>query len=159
MRKLLKILTRVLTFFTPGRFRGFVNYETVSFLFFGGLTTLISIALFALFHYIAGMGVAMAGIVSDVLAVIFAFFTNKIYVFESTSWSPKIVVPELIKFGAARAFTIVLGILALVLLVDVMGFNAMLMRLLTIIFIHVLGNYVLSKWLVFTTKGEHDDTR
>ena len=152
MKNLLTFLTKILAFFVPKRFKDFVNYETVSYLFFGGLTTLVGIGFFALFHYFVGMGVAMAGIGSDVLAVIFAFFTNKIYVFESPSFKPGVFVPELVKFGASRVLTIVLGILALVLLVDILGFNAMLMRLLTIVLIHVIGNYVLSKWIVFARK-------
>ncbi|MCL2528153.1 MAG: GtrA family protein [Defluviitaleaceae bacterium] len=150
MKNLLKFLTKILVFITPKRFNKFVNYETVSYLFFGGLTTLVGLGFFVLFHYFVDMGVAAAGILSDVLAVIFAFFTNKIYVFESPSFSPRTFVPELLKFGVSRLLTIVLGILALVLLVDILGFNAMLMRLLTIVFIHVLGNYVLSKWIVFS---------
>jgi len=154
MKKLINLLTNILTkillFFTPKRFHRFVNNETVGFLLFGGLTTVLSIVLFALAHYTLAFGVAIAGILSDVLAIIFAFITNKIYVFESSSWQPKTLIPELTKFGAARAFTVVLGILALVLLVDIWGFNAMLMRIITIIIIHMLGNYALSKWLVFT---------
>jgi len=126
-------------------------------LFIGGLTTLVSLALFALFYYVFGLWVALAGILSDVLAIIFAFFPNKVLVFESNQWHAKVLVPELIRFGISRAFTVILGIQALVLLVDVLGFNAMLMRFLIIVFVHVLGNYALGKWLVFRNKGDEND--
>jgi len=153
MKTIIDLLTKILAFFVPKKFAGFVNHETVSYLLFGGLTTLVSIGLFALFYYLIGMSVLVAGIASDVLAIIFAFITNKIYVFESPSWQPKILLPELIKFGASRALTVVLGIWALVLLVETLGLNAMAMRILTIVVIHVMGNYVLSKWIVFTDKS------
>ena len=114
---------------------------------------MVSLGFFALFHYFVGLSVAMAGAASDVLAIIFAFVTNKIYVFGSPNWRPKTLLPELIKFSASRALTVVLGIWALVVLVDNLGFNAMLMRLLTMVVIHVIGNYILSKWVVFTKRG------
>ncbi|MCL2572844.1 MAG: GtrA family protein [Defluviitaleaceae bacterium] len=158
MKKILELLTRILLFFTPGKLKGFVKYETVSYLFFGGLTTLLSIGLFWVFHYVIGHQVVIAGTISDVLAIIFAYFTNKIYVFESPSWKPRILVPEMIKFGTSRILTVVLGNLALVLLVDVLDFNAMLMRIITIVIIHVIGNYILSKWIVFVKKGDTNDS-
>ena len=149
MKTIIDLLTKILAFLTPKRFKKFVNRETVSYLLFGGLTTLVSLVFFALFLYVIGFGVFMAGMLSDVLAIIFAFVTNKIYVFESPSWRPGTLLPEVVKFAASRALTVVLANWALVLLVDNLGFNAMLMRFLTIVIIHVLGNYVLSKWLVF----------
>jgi len=153
MKNLINFLIRVLSFFVPKRFRRFLNYETVSYLFFGGLTTLVTLVSFALFFYTIGTGGAIAGAVSNVLAIIFAFITNKLYVFESKSWQSGVLVPELVKFGASRAFTLVLDTIVLWLLIDYFGFNAMLMRLLTTVVIHVIGNYALSKWIVFTKKG------
>ena len=129
-----------------------MNYETVSYLFFGGLTTLVALGLFAVFYYGVGVGGATASAASDVLAIIFAFITNKLYVFESKSWQSRIFLPELLKFGASRALTLALSVLAMLLFVDYLGFNAMLLRLLTLVIIQVMGNYVLSKWLVFTKK-------
>ncbi|MCL2362615.1 MAG: GtrA family protein [Defluviitaleaceae bacterium] len=158
MKKFIEFLIRILAFFVPKKFMRFFNHETVSYLFFGGLTFLVSVLFFALFYYSLGMRVALAGTVSDVLAIIFAFFTNKIFVFESPEWRAKVLVPELVKFGISRALTLVLGILALVLLVDILGYHAMVMRVLTTIIIVIIGNYVLSKWLVFTSKGESNES-
>ena len=156
MKNLINFLTRILRIFVPKRFAHFLNYETVSYLFFGGLTTVVGLGSFALFHYAFDMSGAMAGALSNVLGIIFAFFTNKLFVFESPSWQPSVFLPELVKFGASRALTFVLDILALRLLVDIWGFNAMLMRLLSIAIIVVIGNYALSKWLVFTRPPEEN---
>ena len=153
MKSLINLLTKILAFFVPKRFGHFLTYETVSYLFFGGLATIVSIGSFALFIYL-GMATAAANIASNILAIIFAFFTNKIYVFESPGWGVKVLLSEIVKFGASRAFTTIVETLALVLLVDVMGFNEMIMKLITMIVIQVMGNYVLSKWIVFTDKDQ-----
>jgi len=137
----------------PKRFRHLLTYEAVSYLFFGGLTTVVALGTYALFIYYLGMSVAMAGAVSNALAIVFAFVTNKLFVFESPGWRAKILLPELVKFGASRVFTSVVEILALVLLVDVIGLNAMIMRFFTMVIIQVAGNYVLSKWVVFTKRS------
>ena len=154
MKTIINLLTKILAIFVPKRFAHLVNYETVSYLFFGGLTTLVSMGSFALLIYI-GMGTATANIVSNVLAIIFAFVTNKMFVFESSSWRMGVLLPELIKFGASRAFTTLVETLALMLLVDILGFDPLIMKALTMMFIQVIGNYALSKWVVFTAaKGE-----
>ena len=153
MKKIIGLLIKIMAVFVPRRYRHFLTYEIVSYLLFGGLTTLVGLGFFALFYYVLGLGVVVAGTASDVLAIIFAFVTNKLYVFESSSWRGGVVGPELVKFGASRALTTVLGILALALLVNTLGFNALVMRFLTIVIIQVLGNYVLSKWVVFARRG------
>jgi len=158
MKRLIELLIKLLAIFTPKRLHRFLSYETISYLFFGGLATLVSIGTFALFFYAVGLNGAIAGAISNVLAIIFAFVTNKLWVFESPSWGRGILVPEMIKFGISRGFTLILDVLALMLLVDRFGFNAMLMRLVTMIVIQVIGNYAFSKWLVFTKKGEQNDT-
>ena len=154
MKTIINLLIKILHIFAPKRFTHLLNYETVSYLFFGGLTTVVGLGSYAFFIYYFGMGAAVAGAVSNVLAIIFAFVTNKAYVFESPSWQPRILLPELVKFGAARALTFILDVLALALLVDMLGFNAMHIRLLTMVVIHFIGNYALSKWVVFTKKEE-----
>ena len=151
---IIDLLIRILAVFVPRRFRHLLTYEIVSYLFFGGLATLVSLGSFAVFIYVLGMGVAMAGAVSNGLAIIFAFVTNKLFVFLSPSWRAGAVLPELVKFGASRVFTSVVEILVLVLLVDVAGLHPMIMRLLTMVVIQVIGNYVLSKWVVFARRGQ-----
>ena len=152
MKTLINFLTKILAFFVPKRFAGFLTYETVSYLFFGGLTTVIGLGTYALFFYGLGMSAVLASLLSNGLAIVFAFVTNKIYVFESPSWQFRILLSEIVKFGASRALTTALEALALWVLVDRLGFNAMAMRLLTMAIIQVIGNYALSKWVVFTNR-------
>jgi len=152
---MIDLLIKMSHVLVPKRFRHLLNYETVSYLFFGGLTTLVGLGAYALFIYGFDMSVAMAGAVSNALAIIFAFVTNKIYVFESLGWRAGVLLPEIVKFSASRVLTSVVEILVLVLLVDVIGLNAMVMRLLTMVIIQVAGNYVLSKWVVFKKRDNN----
>jgi len=154
MRNFINFLTRILQFFVPQRFASFLNYETVSYLFFGGLTTVIGFATYAFFIYFAGFTAAIATAISSVLAIIFAFITNKIFVFESPSFRPAVLFAEIAKFGVSRAFTMLIEVLVIALLVDRWGFNALLMRLVTLVVIQVIGNYALSKWIVFARSSD-----
>ena len=113
---------------------------------------MVGLGSYWLFIFYLEMGIATANNISNVLAIIFAFFVNKMFVFRSPGWRPRILVPELVKFGASRAFTSVVETLVLMLLVDWLGLHAMLMKLLTMVFIQVIGNYVLGKWVVFTRR-------
>lgn len=128
-----------------------LNYETISYLICGVLTTLIGFGSFVLLIY-AGFGTATANTVSTVLAVLFAYFANKVFVFKSTSWGIKFVAEEFVKFCSGRLVMFIAETLLLVLLVDVLGFNSTIMKAFTIMLV-VVGNYCFSKWVVFTKKG------
>ena len=128
-----------------------LNYETISYLICGVLTTLIGFGSFVLFVY-TGFGTATANALSTVLAVLFAFFANKVFVFKSFSWSIKFVVGELIKFCSGRLVMFVAETLLLVLLVDVFGLSSVIMKAFTMTLV-VVGNYCISKWFVFRGGG------
>ena len=125
--------------------------ETISYLIVGGCTTVLGWTIFTLaLHF--GFGTVFANNLSNGIAMAFAFFTNKIFVFRSASWDKKQALPELVKFLSARLLTHVLETAALFVLVDVWELPGFVMKGLTLFFIQVLGNYALSKWVVFVKK-------
>ena len=128
----------------------YLNRETISYLICGVLTTLVSFASYVLCVHL-GLSTVMANTISNVLAILFAYVTNKIFVFQSPSWALNILVPEFLKFCGARLGTFIVETMLLVLLVDVMNLPSILMKGITTILV-VVGNYVLSKWMVFTKK-------
>ena len=69
-----------------------INKETISYVVFGVLTTVINIVVFNLCEYI--MDYKVANVIAWIAAVAFAFVTNKLYVFESKSWEIKLVGKE-----------------------------------------------------------------
>jgi len=99
-----------------------------------------------------GMGTVAANNAANAAAILFAFVANKTVVFRSSSWSAREVLPEIAKFLASRLFTHVLETVALYILVDRFYLHAIAMKGLTMVFIQILGNYALGKWVVFVKK-------
>ena len=125
----------------------FFNYETASYLICGGLTTLVGFGSFVLLAYL-GFSTAFANTVSTALAVLFAYFANKVFVFRSARWSLKFIAEEFAKFCSGRLVMFVVETSLLVLLVDIVGLNSALMKAFTLVLV-VVGNYCFSKWIVF----------
>ena len=147
--------------------------EIISYLFWGVMTTLVSWLTYALFDLVfRGVGaqlhvfwlsisvtVLMDSILSWICAVLFAYVTNKLWVFESKSWDRQVVWPEIAKFFSARAATGVLEIVAVPLLTaigldqTIFGVEGMLAKVIVTVVVVIL-NYILSKLLVFRTKTD-----
>ena len=123
------------------------NKETVTYIIFGVLTTIVSILVYnACIDY--GMSTAKSNTISTVIAVSFAFITNKIWVFESRDFGVKTIALEFLKFGAGRVVTFLIETGLLIFMVDMMMLNAKGCKYFTQVIIIVL-NYVISKFAVF----------
>lgn len=88
--------------------------EIIMYLIFGVLTTFVAWVSYAIFTKMiptisfAGITIAhttSANVLSWICGVIFAYVTNKIWVFESKSWKPSIAFKELWQFTASRLIT------------------------------------------------------
>ena len=136
--------------------------EILSYLFFGFLTTLISILTFGIFNAALGEKLYLiSNIFSWVISVAFAFVTNKIYVFRSLEWNVKILRTELFGFVGARIFSLVLEEAGLFLLMDIIKFNSFETRVLSFSItggfiskiimqiVVVITNYFFSKFIIF----------
>lgn len=131
----------------------YVKYkEPLLYLFFGGLTTLISIFVFWLFNSPLGLNELVANLISWLLAVLFAFLTNKTWVFQSGG-QEKGFLSLMLSFYAGRLVTLGLEELLLLVFITWLGFNSMAVKIAAQIVVIVL-NYVISKLLVFRDKGE-----
>ena len=150
----------------------FIRYrEIISYLFWGVMTTVVSWVTYALFDllfrgvaaelHVFGLSVSVEVLLDSVLswicAVLFAYVTNKLWVFESKSWEKQVVLPEVVKFFSARAATGVLEIVGVPLLTalgldqTIFGVEGMLAKVVVSVIVVIL-NYVLSKLLVFREK-------
>ena len=124
-----------------------INRETISYLIVGLCTTIISLVSFAASVFF-GAGTALSNTLSHILATLFAYLTNKVIVFRVSNWKPTHLFKEFVKFIGARVFTYIGETALLVLLVDFFGFHAMVMKMFTMSLV-ILGNYFLSKFMVF----------
>lgn len=136
----------------------FVKYkEVISYLFFGGLTTVVSWGSYALFEKLCGMSINLSNIFSWVCAVIFAYITNKLFVFNSKEKSTKGLLKEIGLFLSARVFSGLFEIVSVPFLVwcglnqTIFGIEGMVSKVVVSIGVVIL-NYILSKLIVFKKK-------
>ena len=125
------------------------KYEDVlSYLFFGGLTTVVNYLVYLPCHNLLGISAGVSNAIAWVFAVAFAYLTNKPFVFRSHDWSLKTVIPELTKFVGSRIASGALETGIIFLTVDLLRWNGNVMKLVTSVLV-VIINYVASKLLVF----------
>ena len=125
--------------------------DILTYLLFGVLTTLVNYVVYLPCYNLLGLSAVVSNVAAWVVAVAFAYVTNKPFVFRSHDWSAKTVIPELTKFVGTRVASGALESGILWLAVDLLGQNGNLWKLLTSVLV-VIANYVGSKLLVFRTK-------
>ena len=127
------------------------HWDIVSYLFFGVCTTIVNYLIYIPCYNLLGMSASVSNMVAWVVAVAFAYLTNKPFVFKSNDWSASTVVPELTKFVGCRIGSGVAETIVLFLAVDLLGWNGNIWKLVTQVMVTVL-NYVASKLVVFRKK-------
>lgn len=123
-------------------------YDVISYLFFGGLTTVVNYLVYLPCYNWWGISSSVSNMIAWVAAVAFAYLTNKPFVFKSHDWSAKTVWPELTKFVGCRIGSGILETLFLLVTVDILCWNGNWMKLITSVLVVIL-NYFGSKFLVF----------
>ena len=124
-----------------------LNKETFLYLVFGVLCTLLNIITYKIctmfnIYYI------VSNIIAWLISVIFAFYTNKYFVFEKKE---KTTLKEFINFISSRLFTGGLDLSLMYTTVSLLCFDDFIMKILINIIVIIL-NYVLSKLFVFKKK-------
>ena len=129
----------------------FVNRETLSYLIFGVLTTLVDWISYAVFRH-NGMNYRMATICCQAAAILFAYVTNKIWVFRSYNFSPVYLLKEMASFFSCRILTSVFTYVALNVLGDAMGMRQDKICKIVVSAISLVLNYIISKLFIFKKK-------
>lgn len=146
--------------------------EIITYIIFGVLTTVVSWGTYIVFVDKLKMPVFWGNLLSWVCAVAFAYITNKLWVFDSKSFKPSVLVKEIISFVASRGITGVLEIVCVPLLAKT-GFDNIFYRLvegigikMQILFTDgiyskvalavfvVILNYFFSKFIIFKNKKD-----
>ncbi len=139
--------------------RKLISREVFSYLFFGVLTTVVNFIVFALcenrMHYL------LANAIAWVAAVVFAFVTNKLFVFDSKSWKPNVLFKEAVSFTGARLLTLGLEEVCLWLMIELLHLEKvlalpfisgeMVIKIIISVIVVIL-NYVFSKLIIFKKK-------
>ncbi len=141
--------------------------EIITYVIFGGLTTLVNFLTFTLFRALLGEEVYLLNnAVAWFVSVVFAYITNKLFVFESKSFEAKILLKEVTEFFGARIFSFGVEEGGMWLFVDLLGFSdysvsilgaeisGQLIAKLLLAVIVVIINYFASKLVIFRKKKE-----
>lgn len=127
--------------------------EIISYVIFGVLTFFVDLGVFSIFDFLLDLnadGVLMhlCSITSTILAITFAYVTNRKFVFKSRVTGRKGIIKEITEFYSARILSLVIAEVLMQITVISLGFDAILMKFLINIIVIVL-NYIFSKFWVF----------
>ena len=122
--------------------------EFLLYIGFGALTTLVNFVTYYLFYNMLNVSNVLSTIISWVFSVIFAYVTNKLFVFESRSFKASVLMREAIAFFSARAISGALDVGFMCLTVDILLLNGNICKIVSNVFVIIL-NYIFSKLWIF----------
>ena len=123
------------------------------YLIFGVLTTAVDYAISNYLFYMAGMGAVFSQTIAWIAAVLFAFVTNKWWVFHSRTLEPAAVWREFVSFVACRAATGIFTMIGMIVMVDGLRWNEFFGKL-VVSAVSLVLNYVLSKLFIFKRNAD-----
>ena len=141
-----------------------LNRETILYLVFGVATTVVNYVVFTIFYNILfeNSRTLLSNAIAFAAAVVFAYVVNKMYVFESKSWSVEALKKEIPPFLSARIGSFLIEELGLMFSERVLKLNGVILFTIAgteidgimvakilLSFIVVVLNYIFCKWFVF----------
>lgn len=127
--------------------------EVILYVFWGGMTTLVNIVVYYLFYDIWHIANVPSTAIAWLVSMLFAFVTNKIWVFNSRNTDWITTLKELISFTGFRLLSGVCDVGIMYLGVDVMHGNGLLWKILANVIVVIL-NYIFSKFFIFKKKAD-----
>lgn len=125
--------------------------DVILYLFFGVCTTVINLAVFWVLNSPLKVNELIANIIAWVLAVLFAFFTNRDLVFHAGKNGS--FFSQMLKFYLGRAITLALEELILLVFITLLHLNSMAVKIFAQVIVIIL-NFVISKLIIFKKRKE-----
>ena len=129
--------------------------EYFLYLLFGGLTTVVNYAVYIPLTRFLGLDEIVANVIAWIVAVAFAYVTNRIWVFESRATGAKAVTLEIVKFVTGRLVTLGTETLLLWIFVDICHFNDIVIKIIASV-VTIILNYIFSKFIIFKKGGKNE---
>lgn len=126
--------------------------EGLLYLFFGGCTTLVNIISFFVLRKLK-ISIYISNIIAWFISVVFAFVTNKLFVFESRGKSLKETFKEGVSFFLFRVASLLFDMGIMYILIDLLSSNEMISKIISNIFVIII-NYVFSKLFIFSSNKD-----
>ncbi len=136
------------------RFPWAINRETISYIVFGVLTTLINLLVYGICYNTFKIHNLISNIIAWVAAVLFAYVVNKRFVFRSKTYTTAQTIREFKLFVGARLFSLAFDELGMWLTVNKLSLNGGISKIIMNIFV-LVSNYFFSKLIIF--KSERPD--
>ena len=102
--------------------------EVLLYLFFGAITTLVSIGSYAVCLYTFHIPALVSNVISWILAVLTAYVTNRIWVFDSSAKGMQAVLKEMAAFFGGRLFSLLVEELIILIFITWLSCNGMVVK-------------------------------
>ena len=122
--------------------------EICLYLFFGVLTTAVNVAVYFVMFEVLMLPNVVSSIAAQVAAILFAYITNKIWVFRSRGWRLRTLIFEIVSFFGCRMASAAFDVLFMWVTVDLLSWWPLWMKIIANAVVVIL-NYVASKYLIF----------
>ena len=126
--------------------------EMVRYVIAGGLTTAVNLVSFFVLRLVTDLSRSEANVIAIMLAILFAYFTNRNFVFESKSVGFKAITREIVSFFACRIFSMVIDALIYFVGCTLLKMPDFIVKFIGQVVVIIL-NYVFSKLIVFKKKN------
>ena len=127
--------------------------ELILYVFFGGLTTLVNWGGYWILADVFRVPYLWATAIAQILSILFAYVTNRIWVFESKAKGFSAIFWEMVRFFGCRGASFVLDLVCMRVGVGGLHINDKVMKLLSNVIV-IIVNYVFSKVFVFRKTGQ-----
>lgn len=126
----------------------FLSVEVVLYIFFGVLTTLVNIGIFSLLVYAFKLEENISNVIAIIVAILFAYITNKGLVFNSEASTLEEKSKEFVKFILGRAFTLFIELFGFYLLFNILHTHKFASKVFITVIVIIL-NFFISKFFSF----------
>lgn len=123
----------------------------IAYAFFGGCTTIINVAAYFVCSKILLINIIPATVIAWIAAVLFAYVTNRKWVFQSEEKTFKGIMREVLYFFSCRLMTGVLDIVVMHVFAEILMMNDVVIKVVSNILVIII-NYVVSKLIIFKGK-------
>ena len=125
-----------------------INKETILYVIFGILTTIINLTVYYLFSNIININYLISNAIAWIISVVFAYITNKFFVFNSSYINKDVIIEEFIKFMNCRLISGLSEVVLLFLFVDLLLMNDIVAKLIIGVLVALI-NFIFSKVFIF----------
>lgn len=122
--------------------------QPITYLFFGGVSTVVNVVSYWLCYDISNLSNIVSTLIAWIAAVLVAFITNKLWVFESRNTSFQEDLKEFFSFLGFRVISEIFDLAIMYWAVDMMNMNGLIWKIVANVIVVIL-NYIFSKFIIF----------